>query len=232
MSLDTHPAPAAAPKRRSGGNPDSGTTKASAEDLTLAGRLLSGDEDAFTALVTRYHGALLRLALTFTSNRAVAEEVVQETWLAVLTGLPGFEGRSALKSWIFAILANRAKTRAVREKRSIPFSDLAAPPGDDEPAVDPDRFTPRGAWLAPPAGWHDLTPEHSLLQRETIDLIQRTVEALPPNQRAVITLRDFEGLDAADACNILGLSETNQRVLLHRARSRVRSALERHLSRT
>jgi RNA polymerase sigma-70 factor (ECF subfamily) len=204
--------------------------KASAEDLALVKRLLAGDESSFTHLVERYHGPLLRFAQVFVANRAVAEDVVQETWLAVLNGLHAFEGRSALKSWIFAILTNRAKTRAIREKRMIPFSELSNPGMEDEPAVEPNRFTSRGAWSAPPRRWDNDTPEKLLLRRETLALVEKAMAGLPPRQRAVVTLRDVEGLDAAEVCDILELSEANQRVLLHRARSKVQSVLERHLT--
>ncbi len=204
--------------------------KASADDLALVKRLLAGDEVAFTHVVERYHGPLLRFARLFVSNRAVAEEVVQDTWLAVLDGLPSFEGRSALKSWIFGILANRAKTRAVREKRTITFSELSASGVEDEPAVDPDRFTSAGAWSAPPGRWDGDTPEKLLLRQEPLAVVEKAMAELPASQRAVVTLRDVEGLDAAEVCNILDVSETNQRVLLHRARSKVRAALERYMA--
>jgi len=193
-------------------------------------RLREGDEAAFTHLVETYHAPLTRFALLFVGDRSVAEEVVQDTWMAVLSGLDTFEGRSALKSWIFSILANRAKTRGVREKRTVAFSDLAPADTDDGPAVDPDRFASSGGWLAPPTRWDHNTPESQLLHAETLAVAKQALEALPPNQRAVVTLRDVEGLDAAEVCNILDVSETNQRVLLHRGRAKVRAALERHMS--
>ncbi len=208
-----------------------GRTHASPEDVALVKRLLDGDEAAFTGLVERYHGRLLRLALVFVSAGASADEVVQDTWLAVLTGLRSFEGRSGLKTWIFSILTNRAKTRGRRDKRSVPFSALTNPGSEDEPAVPPSRFTPSGSWSAPPERWDEDMPERLLLRRETRALIDHAIDELPAGQRAVITLRDVEGLDSTEICNILGISETNQRVLLHRARSRVRSALEQHLRR-
>lgn len=201
---------------------------APAGDLALVKQLLAGDEAAFTWVVERYHSPLLRFARLFVSNEAVAEEVVQDTWLAVLSGLPSFEGRSALKSWIFSILANRAKSRAVREKRTIAFSELSAPGSESEPAVDPDRFTSAGAWSTPPDRWKD-TPESLLLHREALGVVDQAMAALPATQRAVVTLRDVEGLEAAEVCNILEISETNQRVLLHRARSRLRAALDRYM---
>jgi RNA polymerase sigma-70 factor (ECF subfamily) len=205
--------------------------RASREDIALVKRLLDGDEAAFTALVEQYHGRLIRLALAFVSNRASAEEVVQDTWLGVLTGLPSFEGRSSLKTWIFSILTNRAKTRGRRDKRSVPFSALTSADPEDEPAVDPSRFTPGGMWSTPPERWAEDTPERLLLRHETRSLIEHTIDDLPAVQRAVITLKDVEELDSAEVCNILEISETNQRVLLHRARARVRAALEQHLQR-
>jgi RNA polymerase sigma-70 factor, ECF subfamily len=211
--------------------PEAPGPRESHEDLALVQRLLAGDEAAFSEIVQRYQSGLIRLAMVFVASREVAEEVAQETWLAVLQGLASFEGRSALKGWIFSILTNRAKTRAVREKRSIPFSELSMPGFEEETAVEPERFTSRGRWSAPPGGWDEDTPEKLLLRRESRALIEKTMEALPPNQRAVITLRDVEGLDAAEVCNVLDLSETNQRVLLHRGRSKVRAALERYLAR-
>ena len=204
---------------------------ASREGVVLVQRLLAGEEAAFSEIVQRYQSGLIRLAMVFVASREVAEEVAQETWLAVLQGLKSFEGRSVLKSWIFSILTNRAKTRAVREKRSIPFSELSTPGLEEEAAVEPERFTSRGSWCALPGGWDDDTPEKVLLRGEVRALIEKTMADLPPSQRAVITLRDVEGLDAAEVCNVLDLSETNQRVLLHRARSKVRAALERHLAR-
>lgn len=204
--------------------------KASADEAALVKRLLAGDEAAFTLVVERYHGPLIRFAMLFVATRSVAEEVVQDTWVAVLNGLQSFEGRSALKSWIFSILANRAKTRAVREKRTIAFSELSAPGFDDEPAVDPDRFTSAGGWSAPPGRWDRDTPEKLLLHHEALTVIEKAIAELPASQRAVVTLRDVEGLDAAEVCNILDVSETNQRVLLHRGRSKVRAALERYMA--
>ncbi len=192
-------------------------------------RLLAGDEAAFTHLVERCHGPLLRLARGFVADR-FAEEVVQETWLAVLNGLHTFEGRCALKTWIFTILTNRAKTRGIRERRSIPWSEMSGAGTVDEPAVEPDRFRSGGAWSVHPRPWDDDTPEKLLLRLETLALVETTMAGLPPRQRAVVTLRDVEGLDAAEVCDILELSEVNQRVLLHRGRSKLRSVLERQLA--
>jgi len=167
------------------------------------------------------------------STRAVAEEVVQEAWLGVFAGLDRFEGRSSLKTWVFRILSNTAKTRGEREGRSVPFSSLAGDDEDDEGAVDADRFLGpdhrwAGHWASSPRNPRDV-PEERLLAGEARVRIEAAVEALPENQRAVITLRDVDGFDAEDACEILGISEGNQRVLLHRARAKVRAALEGYL---
>ena len=172
---------------------------------------------------------MLRVAMMFTPTRAVAEDVVQEAWLGVLAGIGRFEGRSSLKTWIFRILTNRAKTRGERESRTIPFSALAAADADgDEPAVDPDRFIADGAWRSAPERWSTL-PEARLVGKETLEVVQAAIDTLPEMQRAVITLRDVEGWSSEDVRNVLDLSESNQRVLLHRARSKVRQALEAYL---
>jgi RNA polymerase sigma-70 factor (ECF subfamily) len=194
--------------------------------------LRAGDEEAFAQLVELYHSSLIRLARTYVRSTAVAEEVVQETWLGVLRGLERFRGESSVKTWLFRILTNQAKTRAVREARSVPFSAL----GDEsEGAVDESRFLPddspwAGNWAAAPASWREL-PEERLLAAETLDRVKQAIEGLAPTQRQVITLRDVEGWSAEDVCELLGLSEGNQRILLHRARSKVRTALERYFDR-
>jgi RNA polymerase sigma-70 factor (ECF subfamily) len=202
------------------------------DEAELVRRLRAGDEAAFEELVRRHHAALTRVASMYVRDRAVVEEVVQETWLAALTGLDRFEERSSLKTWLFRILANRARTRAVREARSVPFSALAAAEAaDDEPAVDPDRFLdPRGPspWAAPPSDWRRL-PEERLLAGETLSRVAAAIEALPPAQREVIRLRDVEGWSAAEVAGALEISDGNQRVLLHRARAKVRAALEDYL---
>jgi RNA polymerase sigma-70 factor (ECF subfamily) len=203
---------------------------ASLDESRLVEALRAGNEAAFRELVRMYNASLLRVARIYVPTRALAEEVVQETWLAVLEGLDRFEGRSSLKTWIFRILANRAKTRAIRERRTLPFSAFQ-PERVPEPAVDPDRFRdsedPRwpGHWAVPPTAW----PEDRLVAAETREKLAEAIEALPGTQRAVISLRDLEGWSAEEVCNALELSETNQRVLLHRARSRVRKALEEYL---
>jgi RNA polymerase sigma-70 factor, ECF subfamily len=207
------------------------------DETQLLAALRERDEAAFVTLVHRYHGPLLRLAMVYAGSRAVAEEIVQETWLGVLQGIDRFEGRASFKTWPFRILVNRAKTRSERESRTVPFSALASSEaGADEAAVSPNRFL--GAdhpdwpnhWCAPPTSWGG-SPEQSLLSKEGRDLIGAVISGLPPAQRQVITLRDIEGWSAEEVCNALDVSETNQRVLLHRARSRVRGALESYFGR-
>jgi len=206
---------------------------ASGDDRALVEALRAGDEHAFVGLIRAHHSALLRTAMTFVSTRAVAEEVVQETWLGVVKGIDRFEGRSSLKTWIFKIASNIARTRATREGRCRPFSSLAAAEAErSEPSVDPDRFLPAdhprfpGHWARAPVAWQ--IPEERLLSGETRDVIRDAVERLPAAQRLVITLRDIEGWTADEACQALEVTDGNQRVLLHRARSTVRAALERH----
>jgi RNA polymerase sigma-70 factor, ECF subfamily len=198
-----------------------------ASDGELLDALRAGQEAAFRALVTRHHAAMVRVAAFYVGSRAVAEEVTQDTWLAVIRGLDGFEARSTLKTWIFRILVNQARTRGTQESRSIPFSVVA---GDDEPTVDPGRF--RGAddrwaghWAISPSSWSDI-PAERLVGAETRALVDETIRAMPHAQRTVIALRDIDGLSPDETCELLGISEVNQRVLLHRARVRVRAALE------
>jgi RNA polymerase sigma-70 factor (ECF subfamily) len=203
-------------------------------DAELLARLRSGDERAFRTLVERYSATVLHVARLHVRDKQAAEEVVQETWLAVVRGLERFEERSTLKTWLFRILTNRAKTRGEREARCVPFSALVtADISEPDPAVDADRFQGPddrypGGWAAPPASW-ETVPEVRLLSQETLQRIAAAVELLPPAQRAVIRLRDIEGWDADEVCDLLGVSQGNQRVLLHRARSKVRTALERYL---
>lgn len=203
-------------------------------DAELLTRLRRGDEHAFRTLVGRHHATMLRVARLHVRDRQAAEEVVQETWLAVVQGLERFEERSTLKTWLFRILTNRAKSRGEREARSVPFSAvIVAETTGEDPAVDPDRFQgphdryPRH-WASPPARWETL-PDERLLSQETLREIDVAIEQLPPAQRAVIRLRDVEGWEADEVCEVLGLTSANQRVLLHRARSKVRGALERYL---
>ncbi len=206
-------------------------------DASLVVALRRRDEDAFIALVDRYHGQLVRLASIYVSSQAVAEEVAQETWIGVLQGIDQFEGRASFKTWLFRILTNQAKRRGVREARSVPFSALARAEIDEaEPAVDPERFLPAGHewaghWGVALREWQQ-SPEDRLLSRETRAQVWHAIEALPTGQRMVITMRDVEGWDSGEVCNALAISETNQRVLLHRARSKVRRALEQYLEGT
>jgi RNA polymerase sigma-70 factor, ECF subfamily len=195
-------------------------------DARLVERLRAGDEAAFVELIRRYNPSLQRVARMFVSSDAVAEEVVQETWLAVLKGIDRFEGRSSLKTWVFRILTNTAKTRGQREGRSVPFSALEDPEGSFEPAVERGRFTPVGHWVSPPRAW----PEDRLLSGETRKILESAIEGLPAAQRTVVSLRDVEGWSAEEVRNALELSETNQRVLLHRGRAKVRRALEKYLA--
>ena len=204
-------------------------TRKSRQELSQIDRLRAGDEAAFSQLLDQYPGALLRLAMVFVHNRAVAEEVVQETWVGVITGLPRFEGRSSLKTWIFRILTNRAKTRGVRESRTVPLSSFGNDSSASEPAVDPSRFRANGRWAEAPRVWDDRTPERLVATHEAMEHLERAISQLPPNQQAVVTLRDVEGLESKETCNMLEITETNQRVLLHRARSKLRSVLEEYL---
>jgi RNA polymerase sigma-70 factor (ECF subfamily) len=204
------------------------------DEQCLVDSLRAGDESAFEMLIDRYHAPLLRLAMLYVPSRAVAEEVVQETWLGVLQGLARFEGRSSLKTWIFRILTNRARTRGQREGRSIPFSAVWNPESDAaESSVEADRFFPpehasAGHWVSLPDNW-DALPEERLIGQETRAKIQQAIDALPDGQREVIRLRDVEGWTSEEICNVLEITETNQRVLLHRARSKVRRTLEQYL---
>jgi RNA polymerase sigma-70 factor (ECF subfamily) len=214
-----------------GGVPDGAARPGGDEQLLAA--LRRGDEDAFRKLVVEHGPFLLRLALMHVPSRAIAEEVVQDTWLAALDGIDRFEGRSSLRTWLASILLNKARTLGRRERRVLPFSFLGSrrAEGRDEPAVDPDRFQSArdqapGAWARPPVDWD--SPEERLGQDQARRVLLDAIAALPPRQRDVIALRDIVGFTAAEARNALGLTETNQRVLLHRARSKVRAALERH----
>jgi RNA polymerase sigma-70 factor (ECF subfamily) len=201
----------------------------------LIAALNRGDESAFLQLFEQYHNALVRLARIYVSDAAVAEEVVQETWIGVLKGLRRFEGRSSLKTWIFSIMINRAKTYAQREGRYIPFAaDFDADDAPFEPAVAPERFTPDddpaypNHWVSIPRRWDEI-PESSALSGEMRRRIEEAINLLPPRQREVIVLHDVEQMSTQDICNVLMISETNQRVLLHRARAHVRRALEIYL---
>lgn len=196
------------------------------DDKDLFKRLERGDEQAFRELFRRHHPHLVRLARTFVASRAIAEEVAQDTWLAVLAGIGSFGQRSSLKSWIYAILVNKARTRAVRDRRTISFSDTVYEGESDEPAVDPTRFGAWGYWADPPRLWHDLNPERVVAGQQLWAHAMHAIEGLPASQRAVIIMRDVEGHSSEETCNILGLTEANQRVLLHRARSKIRQIVE------
>jgi RNA polymerase sigma-70 factor (ECF subfamily) len=204
---------------------------ASPADLAIVERLRAGDETTFMMLVEEHQGAMLRIARMYVSSRAVAEEVVQEAWLGIVKGLDAFEGRSSLRTWMYRIVANIAKTRGQREGRSIPFSALSG--DDDEPAVDAEWFqatTERfsGGWRTFPDDWRGI-PEERLVAHETLARIGRAIDALPPLQAEVIRMRDVLGWTSEEVRNALDLSETNQRVLLHRARSRVRREVDAYL---
>lgn len=204
----------------------------STDELDLVERLRAGDEAAFIALVEELMLSMLRVARMYVSSPAVAEEVVQECWLGVLQGIDRFEGRSSLRTWIFRILTNVAKTRGQREGRSVPFASLA---GDDldQPAVPPEAFQGPEAgspshWSTIPTDWRGI-PEDRLVGNETLALIGRVIDALPPMQAAVLRMRDVLGMSSEEVRNALDLTATNQRVLLHRARSRVRHELEEYV---
>ena len=199
-------------------------------DADLLDRLRRGDEAAFLELVRRYGPVMHRLAMTYVRSASVAEEVVQDAWLGALRSLERFEGRSTLRTWLLRILANRARTRGAREARCLPFCALTR---EEEPAVEADRFQGSdgrfpGGWAAFPIAW-DTVPEERLLARETRELVDAAIKRLPPRQQEVIVLRDVEGWSAQEVCDALALSAANQRVLLHRARSRVRASLESYL---
>jgi RNA polymerase sigma-70 factor (ECF subfamily) len=212
--------------------PKTRTALTASEEADLVARLRAGDERAFEALVDRHYATMLSVARGYVRTRAIAEEVVQEAWLGVLTGIDRFEGRSSLRTWIMRIVVNVAITRGEREARSVPFSAFAGDEGH-EPAVDPDRFRAEGDgfpghWRAYPGNWAAM-PDDALLGRETLDVVMSAIEELPDAQRVVITMRDVAGCSPEEVCGALDVSDGNQRVLLHRARSRVRSSLERHL---
>jgi RNA polymerase sigma-70 factor (ECF subfamily) len=197
----------------------------SVEESALLDALRRGDEDAFARLVGEHHAGLRRVARLYVSSPAIADEVVQDTWLGVIRGIWAFEGRSSLKTWIFRILVNRARTRAVRESRSAPFTGLLSPEDGAEPDPSASPEHAPGPWVRP--SLHpDASPERSLLTKELGERLQGVIDALPSNLRIVLWLRDVEGWPSEDVCNALAIQETNQRVLLHRARSRVRAALE------
>ena len=200
-------------------------------DAAFVDALRRGDEQAFRRLVDGHYGSMLRVARSYVATREAAEDVVQETFVAVIEGIDRFEGRSSLKTWVFRILVNQAKTRGQRDARTVPMASLAAEVAADEPAVDPDRFIASGrdagCWGSPPSSGH--LPEAAVLASEAGAQLLAAIDALPSAQRTVITLRDVQGLAATEVCELLDITEVNQRVLLHRARSKTRAALEQYL---
>ncbi len=205
------------------------TTMPPAERL-LVGRLRQGHEGAFDELVATHHAALVRMALGHVADRETAEEVVQDTWMTVIQSLDRFEGRSSLRTWIFGILIHKAKDRGVREKRHSTFSSFESHDGGDEEAVDPSRFHTSGEWAGhwafPPQPWDEQTPEKLLASRQAVTAMQQAIDALPPMLKEVLILRDVEGVESKEVCALLKITETNLYVRLHRARERVRQAVE------
>jgi RNA polymerase sigma-70 factor (ECF subfamily) len=202
------------------------------DEQSLIGRLRQGDERAFDELVNRHHGALVRMAMGYVTDREVAEEVVQDTWMAVIEGWARFERRSSLRTWIFGILIHKAKDRGVREKRHTTFSAFESS-DDDKDVIDPARFQQSGEWAGhwafPPQPWDDQTPEKILASQQAVNAMNRAIEALPPTLKNVLILRDVEGVEANEVCELLKITETNLYVRLHRARERVRQAVEAYL---
>lgn len=202
-------------------------------EVAFLARLRQGDEGAFDELVTRHHNALIRMAMGYVADREVAEEVVQDTWMAVIDGLWRFEGRSSLRTWIFGIMIHKAKDRGVREKRHTTFSAFESVEDDNDEAVDPSRFYQSGEWTGhwafPPQPWDDQTPEKLLASQQAVNAMNRAIEALPQTLKDVLILRDVEGVEAKEACEILKITETNLYVRLHRARERVRQAVAVYL---
>jgi RNA polymerase sigma-70 factor (ECF subfamily) len=203
------------------------------EEHELIVRLRRGDEGAFDDLVNKHHSALIRMSMGYVRDREVAEEVVQDTWMAVIEGLHRFEGRSSLRTWIFGIMIHKAKDRGVREKRHMNFSAFESVDDESEEPVDPARFHQTGEWAGhwavPPQPWDDQTPERLLASQQAVNAMQRAIEVLPPPLKAVLMLRDVEGVEAKEVCEILKITETNLYVRLHRARERVRQAVETYL---
>jgi RNA polymerase sigma-70 factor (ECF subfamily) len=206
------------------------------DERDLLEALRAGDERAFVTLVERYHPGMIRLAQQYVRDRSAAEGVAQEAWLQILEGLERFEARSSLKTWIFGVVLNCARARARRDRRTVPFSVIAPTANDPfEPTVEPSRFRGSGdqypgGWVSFPPSWGD-APDQRLLVTEARQYLQSAIDSLPPNQRVVVVLRDVQGLTAEQACSVLQLSAANQRVLLHRGRSRVRRAIEHYLVR-
>jgi RNA polymerase sigma-70 factor (ECF subfamily) len=199
------------------------------EDSDFIDRLRSGDEQAFRTFVAKLQPSLVSVAQTFVGNRATAEEVVQDTWLATIEGLSTFEGRSSLKNWVFAILANKARTRAVRDSRMVAAGSLSGDIEEDEPVVDQSRFDASGGWAQPPASWDHMTPERVVAGQQMWVQVEEAINKLPPPQRSVIVLRQVEEMESDEVQEILGITAANQRVLLHRARAKIREHVEQTL---
>lgn len=197
------------------------------DDADFVVRLRAGDPAAFRQLVTGHHAAMVRLARSFCRIEATAQEVVQEAWLAVVTGLDSFNGDAPLRSWISAIVVNKARTRAVRDARVRSFSELRSTFDGDDDGFDLDRFTADGAWLQPPQPWQGITPERIVAGRQMAAHVGAQIDLLPANQRAAVLLRDVQGLDPKEVCAALEITEGHLRVLLHRGRTRLRAAVER-----
>ncbi len=208
-------------------------TALTGEEQTLIARLRRGDEGAFDELVNKHHGALIRMALSHVADRETAEEVVQDTWMAVIESLNRFEGRSSLRTWIFGILIHKAKDRGVREKRHMTFAAFESFDDENEEAIDPSRFQQSGEWAGhwafPPQPWDDQTPEKLLASQQAVNAMRRAIDALPATLKDVLILRDVEGVEAKEVCELLKITETNLYVRLHRARERVREAVESYM---
>jgi RNA polymerase sigma-70 factor, ECF subfamily len=203
------------------------------DEEQLISQLRKGDEGAFDELVSKHHGALIRMAMGHVADREMAEEVVQDTWMAVIESLDRFEGRSSLRTWIFGILIHKAKDRGIREKRHITFSAFESYDDESEEVVDPARFQQSGEWAGhwafPPQPWDDQTPEKLLASQQAVNAMNQAIDALPMTLKEVLILRDVEGVEVKEACELLKITETNLYVRLHRARERVRQAVESYL---
>jgi RNA polymerase sigma-70 factor (ECF subfamily) len=195
---------------------------ASLTEPQLIERLVAGDPEVFAQLMRRYQRSMLRVAMTHVRRRDVAQEVVQETWLSILRGISRFERRSSLKSWMFRILTNRAKSRGIRERRTVPVSALGS--AGDEPVSELGSLGSGGLWLRPRQDWRD-SPEHAVVRTEVAADVEAALSSLPERQREVVRLRDVQGLTSAEVCTRLQISQANQRVLLHRGRARARELL-------
>lgn len=213
---------------------ESKTSGVAKDEQKILARLRQGDEGAFDELVNKHYGSLIRMAMAYVPDQSIAEEVVQDTWLAAIEGLDRFEGRSSLRTWLFSILIHKAKDRGVREKRHMTFASLGTDEEEgEESAVDPSRFHGTGElagwWAFPPQPWDDATPEKLLASKEAVDCLQRAIQELPTTLREVLVLRDVEGVESKALCELLSITETNLYVRLHRARERVRQAVEEYL---